>query len=181
MDSEYLVVWHGWDGSPWRYLSQPDLCEFLLERIADGFAFPLNPKWVLIDAGRWRDVFAALCASEAASEPLRTWWPPGLLQTLQELCELHPHGFQRASDEQCDLHEGAEGDTRSMADMAEFELRRHVHEHIRNVRAKLRAVGFLMRKMPRASQRASAIYGASRLSTTSASPSDTSRISQAFV
>ena len=39
------------DGVPWRYLSLPELRQFLIARVRDGFTFPLNPKWILCDPG----------------------------------------------------------------------------------------------------------------------------------
>lgn len=58
LDEEYLVVWHGFEKDPlgnrsvpWRYLKEPDLRNFLLGRIDDGYVFPINPKWILCDKG----------------------------------------------------------------------------------------------------------------------------------
>ena len=60
---------HRHHGSKFRYMTEPALRAFLLERIREGYRFPLNPKWVLADRG-W--VFAQglepWCVSRARSE-----------------------------------------------------------------------------------------------------------------
>ena len=54
---------------PWRYMNMQEVQSFLMDRIDDGFCFPLNPKWVLCDQG-WYEVFEKLVASEAAQTGL---------------------------------------------------------------------------------------------------------------
>ncbi|CAE7035109.1 PKAR [Symbiodinium sp. CCMP2592] len=59
LDDEFLVVWHGFNemhGKPWDYKDESSLRAFLLERIAEGYSFPLNPVWPLRDKG-WFEVF----------------------------------------------------------------------------------------------------------------------------
>ena len=52
LDDDYLVVWEGFHGGVhWRHLGPAELRAFLVERIADGYVFPLNPKWLLCDPG----------------------------------------------------------------------------------------------------------------------------------
>ena len=55
LDERFLVVWDGFVSYgarvPWRYVDRQGLRDFLLGRVEDGYAFPLNPKWVLCDEG----------------------------------------------------------------------------------------------------------------------------------
>ena len=74
-DSEYLVIWHGFSGKPWEYKDGQALQSFLLERIDEGFTFPLNPVWPVRDPG-WYEVFAALRRREDLCEALHAWYPP---------------------------------------------------------------------------------------------------------
>ena len=62
LDEGFLVVWdgfakyHGNNHVPWDYLPPQGLTNFLLARVDEGYTFPLNPKWVICDAG-FRDVW----------------------------------------------------------------------------------------------------------------------------
>jgi hypothetical protein len=98
LDDEYLVVWDGFlrDGVRWHYMSEPELRTFLLERAKDGYAFPLNPKWILCDKG-WYDVYAALLSSPATTKAIDAWFPrySGLQKKIAELHERYPDGFVR--------------------------------------------------------------------------------------
>ena len=49
-------MWDGFEAyrkgaAPFQYLDLPGLQNFLRARIDDGYAFPLNPKWLLCDSG----------------------------------------------------------------------------------------------------------------------------------
>ena len=67
LDPEFLVLWHGYDasrgrsalGSHRRYLSPAELCAFLVDRVADGYSFPLNPVWPIRDPG-WYEVLQTM-------------------------------------------------------------------------------------------------------------------------
>lgn len=82
LDAEYLVIWHGFEKKPWTHLTKSELQTFLLDRIDDDFSFPLNPKWVLCDAGPWRQMFHKLLESETARESLDAWLPGSLRDQL---------------------------------------------------------------------------------------------------
>merc|ERR1740138_1846078 len=89
LDENYLVVWEGYtekQGKPWDYLDEKDLRTFLLERISDGFAFPLNPVWPVRDPGWWT-VWQSLLADERAQGACRSWYPPesGLIEAIQDI------------------------------------------------------------------------------------------------
>merc|ERR1712039_729680 len=79
---------------PWDYLSESELRPWLLERVAEGYAFPLNPVWIVRDAA-WYEVFSALCASKQARIPMQSWFPPssGLNEELQAIHKAFPIGF----------------------------------------------------------------------------------------
>ena len=133
LDPELLVVWEGFGTVPWRYLGLRELRQFLLDRIHEGFAFPLNPKWILCDEG-WLEIFEALLASRYAGtqQAMDAWFPPesGLRERIRAIAASHPDGFV--------LPEGAEDIDQ---DMAEYELRRH--EMLRRAKIKLRAINRL--------------------------------------
>ena len=93
-------ICQGFPRVPWRYLDMPALHKFLVQRIAEGFSFPLNLKWVLCDPGWWA-VYAALVASPSPS--VRTcvaaWCPDdsGLREHLEAIHCRHPNGYPRAA------------------------------------------------------------------------------------
>ncbi|KAK3247033.1 hypothetical protein CYMTET_43457 [Cymbomonas tetramitiformis] len=132
LDHEYLIVWEGFKNLPWRYLNEPGLREFLSERISDGFSFPLNPKWILCDAG-WRKVFEELLASEGAKEALDAWYPPnsGVRERLEEISKIYPEGFKPI------LKEGEEF-VEMDQDLADFELKRY--QTLQRARRKLKVI-----------------------------------------
>ena len=130
LDDEYLVVWDGFDSVPWRYFGPVELRTFLLERIPEGFSFPLNPKWLLCDEGWW-EVYAALQASDAAAQALEAWFPGGLRDEMAAIRAAYPVGFQPTGS-----REGAEEEMDQ--DKAEWELGRFMA--LQRAKAKLKAV-----------------------------------------
>merc|ERR1712032_788322 len=88
LDEEYLIVWEGFTGKPWLYVSEQDLVGFLLARVAEGYCFPLNPVWPVRDEG-WYDVFQALMESESARPAMHAWYPPesGIVDRI-EACRV---------------------------------------------------------------------------------------------
>mmetsp|Transcript_17932 Transcript_17932/g.56104 ORF Transcript_17932/g.56104 Transcript_17932/m.56104 type:complete len:805 (-) Transcript_17932:69-2483(-) len=94
LDEEFLVIWEDFPDKPWAYMDEEDLREFLLDRVDDGFSFPLNPVWPVRDPD-WYEVYRALCDSEAAREPLEAWYPQesGIRESVEALHEQHPEGF----------------------------------------------------------------------------------------
>jgi len=96
LDAEYLVVWEGFAKPPWRSLTEAQLRAFLLERIHDGFTFPLNPVWSVRDPG-WYDLLQALRASDGGAQSLGSWFPPesNVLERIDAIRAAHPDGFTR--------------------------------------------------------------------------------------
>ena len=148
LDAEFLVVWEGYrqrrwclpgeqDRSPWRYVDVAGLQTFLKERIAEGYAFPLNPKWMLCDPGFY-DVYRLQLSSATAQQALEAWLPraSGLRERIEEVRSRHPGGFVRAPAP--DGHGAVEAEAEACIAKAEWELRRHMVLH--RVREKMRVI-----------------------------------------
>ena len=97
LDAEFLVVWDGFSNPPWKAFKEPDLRDFLMERIKDGFSFPINPVWPVRDPG-WAQVLEALQKGAESASNLRAWFPPesGVLEKIKRLHDANPGGFQKA-------------------------------------------------------------------------------------
>ena len=68
--------------------------EILADKIDDGFAFPLNPKWILCDEG-WKDLYDKLLASEAPNvqDAVNVWYPADVRERIAAISSKHPIGF----------------------------------------------------------------------------------------
>ncbi|KAL3941823.1 MAG: hypothetical protein SGBAC_003869, partial [Bacillariaceae sp.] len=97
IDDSFLLVSDTLENVPWRYLDVTQLQDLLIEKLQEGFVFPLNPKWILCDPG-WKKVYDHLMKSEALySDTCRdVWYPPslGIRQRIEKICKKHPMGFQ---------------------------------------------------------------------------------------
>merc|ERR1712127_351170 len=75
----------------------PELQEILIQKIEEGFTFPINPKWVLCDPG-WRRVYDKLLASRKPNvqDSIKCWLPPGtgMKEKIDEISARHPRGFE---------------------------------------------------------------------------------------
>jgi len=94
LDEEYLVVWHGFPDKPWDYKTEDGLKKFLMDRVVEGYAFPLNPVWPVRDKG-WYAVYEALKSNPSAKKCMDSWIPPeiGYDQTAEKLHSEFPDGF----------------------------------------------------------------------------------------
>eukprot|EP00929_Paragymnodinium_shiwhaense_P023218 TRINITY_DN14595_c2_g2_i1.p1 TRINITY_DN14595_c2_g2~~TRINITY_DN14595_c2_g2_i1.p1 ORF type:complete len:912 (-),score=217.83 TRINITY_DN14595_c2_g2_i1:235-2970(-) len=94
LDEEFLVVWNNFEDKPWKYFNEASLRNFLLARIKDGFAFPINPVWAVRDKG-WYDVFAAMMSSDEGKRVYSSWYLPSLRIQERVNCihNKYPHGF----------------------------------------------------------------------------------------
>lgn len=94
LDDQYLIVWQGYDEKPWNYATEEQLRKFLIDRVGDGFAFPINPVWPIRDPG-WYDVFAALKNSPSCKACMQAWYPAesGILDRVEKIRKAHPEGF----------------------------------------------------------------------------------------
>ena len=99
-DDEYLIIWDGLprDRVQWINVSHDELGAFLLARVKEGFAFPMNPKWVLCYKG-WYQIFETMLQTSPAA--VDAWFPPssGLRERLAEVAAKFPDGFVRLADE----------------------------------------------------------------------------------
>jgi len=121
LDEEFLIVWDEFPDKPWAYKTEEQLREFLLERIDDGYCFPLNPVWPVRDAG-WYQIFDALDKSPGAQHAMEAWYPPdsGISQRIRDIhaefpLPFHSNGkpthlqrLRKTKTEDCDACESAD-------------------------------------------------------------------------
>lgn len=151
LDDHFLVIGEGMsetEGLPWKYVNVEGLQEILMQKIKQGYTFPLNPKWVLCDPG-WKAVYDALLASQASNvqDSLNCWYPPesGIRERIEEISKKFPNGFVRLPEDvetlnssQSMLYDEDDIDGTAAMDLAEQELRSY--ETLRRAKRKLRAV-----------------------------------------
>jgi len=96
LDDDYLVIWEGFDDKPWDYLLEDDLREWLLERIEEGFSFPLNPVWPARDDG-WFEVWKAIWDEHDPKGTCDSWYPPesGIREKIDKMHDEFPLGFRK--------------------------------------------------------------------------------------
>ena len=96
MDDYFLLVSDTFRPVPWKYVNEKELQQILIQKIREGFVFPLNPKWVLCDPG-WKEVYDELMKSTAlyAATSRDVWFPPsiGVLDRIEDICRRFPQGF----------------------------------------------------------------------------------------
>ena len=94
IDEKFLIIFPG--NEIWRYVNERELREILLEKIREGFTFPLNPKWLLCDPG-WIALFRELLSSKRPSvkDSLDKWFPPesGLRERILDISRRFPKCF----------------------------------------------------------------------------------------
>jgi len=100
LDAEFLIIWDGFKHPPWRSVSEPQLREFLIKRVAESYTFPVHPLWPARDPG-WFEVMDALNESKIAGQAMKSWFPPGsgVLEQILKIHEKHPDGFVILDDE----------------------------------------------------------------------------------
>jgi len=96
LDDEFLCIWEGYQTAtepPWRTLTEKELRQFLLDRAADNFSFPINPVWPIRDEG-WCEILKAL-QNNKESASLNAWFPPssGVLAEIERIRKAYPKGF----------------------------------------------------------------------------------------
>lgn len=94
LDDEYLVIWDGFEDKAWEYLDEDDLRDWLMERVQEGFVFPMNPVWLVRDNG-WFEIVEKLQQTEAGQKALAKYFPPtsGVLDRIIQITEEYPDGF----------------------------------------------------------------------------------------
>eukprot|EP00986_Skeletonema_menzelii_P006219 scaffold2344_cov149-Skeletonema_menzelii.AAC.4 len=151
LDDKFLVISDTLPGLvPWKYVNVKELKEILADKIDDGFAFPLNPKWILCDEG-WKDLYDKLLASEAPNvqDAMNVWYPADVRERIAAISSKHPFGFgsrgaKRGTAERLALMKQKRRHvSRSqidydelMTEVAELELERY--KDLRNGKMKLR-------------------------------------------
>jgi len=97
IDEMFLLISDTLKPVPWKYVNVKDLQTILSQKIAEGFVFPLNPKWILCDPG-WKKIYDDLLASDALYADLSkdVWFPPysGIRERIDEIHKKHPNGFK---------------------------------------------------------------------------------------
>lgn len=98
IDEMFLLISDTLKPVPWKYVNVKELQVILSAKIAEGFVFPLNPKWILCDPG-WKKIYDDLMASDALYADLSkdVWFPPysGVRERIEKIHKRHPNGFQR--------------------------------------------------------------------------------------
>ena len=95
LDDEFLVIWDGFSNPPWQSFKEADLRHFLLERVKEGFSFPINPVWPVRDPG-WYEVLNAAMNSSEGAKSMKAWFPAesGVIEKIKSLHSSHPQGFK---------------------------------------------------------------------------------------
>lgn len=120
LDDEFLVIANDLPNKkPWAYVDVEGLQDILEEKIGQGFTFPLNPKWVLCDSFRWKELYDQLMSSDKleTQQSMKIWFPPdsGLREIIERVHKSRPHGFYKGdpntedddSDSDSDANGGA--------------------------------------------------------------------------
>jgi len=142
LDDKFLIVSDTLPGKAlWKYVNGKELREFLLQKIQEGFTFPLNPKWILCDG--WKEVYDSLLASDNANiqKALDIWFPPGtgVRETIESIQKRHPDGFPQGEKDE-------DMDGTAAMDLATLKLERYMV--VRYARIKLHA-GLVFRRLLR--------------------------------
>ncbi|KAL7537550.1 hypothetical protein ACHAXR_009860 [Thalassiosira sp. AJA248-18] len=137
IDDELLVISDTLPGNvKWKKVNPRQLQDLLIEKIDEGFTFPINPKWVLCDPG-WRRVYDKLLSSQKPNvqDSINCWLPPetGLRKEIDMISARHPLGFSGVE---------AEGKKFGMHQV-EYDLERYIK--IQRSWRKLRLVLFWIR------------------------------------
>jgi hypothetical protein len=121
LDDEFLIVSESFP-EKWRYVSISELQDFLLQKIQEGYTFPLNPKWILCDDLRWKSLYDQLLESKApyVKDSINSWFPENVRRRIESIRRRHPDGFH--SDKPFD---GDVCGTEAM-DLAMLDLDRHM-------------------------------------------------------
>jgi len=97
-DNEYLIIWDQFPDMPWDYKSEHDLHAFLLDRIKEGYAFPVHPVWAARDT-HWFSIFEELrtLSVKRPETAFHAWYPKGsgIVEKVHQLHADFPNGFVR--------------------------------------------------------------------------------------
>eukprot|EP00929_Paragymnodinium_shiwhaense_P098622 TRINITY_DN600_c0_g3_i1.p1 TRINITY_DN600_c0_g3~~TRINITY_DN600_c0_g3_i1.p1 ORF type:complete len:836 (+),score=202.96 TRINITY_DN600_c0_g3_i1:169-2676(+) len=120
LDDEFLVVWTEFPQKPWAYFTEEKLRAFLMERINDGYAFPVNAVWPVRDKG-WFEVFEALKKSAEGKKVLPSWYLPQLRleERIQTLHKQFPKCFTQQAEKTKDEEDSKKRRTKEPKQAAE--------------------------------------------------------------
>lgn len=158
IDDVFLLISDTLRPVPWRYVNVQELQEILSQKVAEGFVFPLNPKWILCDPG-WKKLYDDLMASDALYADLSkdVWYPPfsGVRERIESIYKRHPNGFQREEGLVCgrgssakiqsktgysplrqNLHAGEKLSGNAAFDLAELELDEYIRTSVKHTLAR---------------------------------------------
>lgn len=86
---------------PWKYVGVDELQDILVSKIEQGFCFPLNPKWVLMDPG-WMKLYRKLLKSphQGVQHAMEIWFPPdsGLREDIERIYLLQKENRRMFQD-----------------------------------------------------------------------------------
>jgi len=147
LDETYLVISDNFSENslPWQYVSANGLQEILLEKIDEGFTFPLNPKWILCDPG-WKRVYDKLLSSKKPNvqDSLDIWYPLPIREKIENIHQMHPKGFKlmAAISDNSMIEEEPDDAGTYLVSNAEHELKRYMT--LRRAKLKLRTAVKMM-------------------------------------
>jgi len=135
LDDEFLIVSDTLPGKgSWKYVNAAELREFLLQKIDEGFTFPLNPKWVLCDEG-WNEIYDRLISTDSKNvqESLNIWFPPNtkVRESIEAIRTRHPEGYVVSGERDEEM------DGTAAMDLATLRLDNFMA--VRRARAKIRS------------------------------------------
>lgn len=98
LDEEFLVISDDLPGElPWTYVDVEGLQDILSEKVDQGFTFPLNPKWILADGGRWKEIYDKMISSQHDNivNSMNAWFPPesGIREEINRIHARYVDGF----------------------------------------------------------------------------------------
>ena len=136
IDDEFLVISDTLPGRiKWKKMNVHELQDILIQKIDEGFTFPINPKWVLCDSG-WRRVYDKLLASQHPNvqDSLNCWLPPdtGLREQIDEISARHPCGFILAEG-------NTTADFKTLIEMCQLQVKMENKKKIRRAWTKVKA------------------------------------------
>lgn len=91
----------------------PGLQDYLMQKVDEGFTFPLNPKWLLCDSRGWYELYQKLLLSEneETQQSMNVWYPPdsGLREQIERVHNMRPEGFYEKPAVQVEFSDNVSG------------------------------------------------------------------------
>ena len=81
----------------WKYVDVKGLQDLLMQKVDEGFAFPLNPKWILADDPKWKVLYDKMLKSTHPNiiDSMEAWFPvaSGIREEIERIHRKYPEGF----------------------------------------------------------------------------------------